>query len=378
MGVGEMARWSGVVVAVVAVVLALVTYEPTPDPGDLSAFGFADAWIRGEVVQVTEQSCPGSEEPCLDVVFEVTEGDDVGTFVSQTFSNDATAPDFEVGDGVYLSYSAGVEASFAYGYADRARLGTILLWGTVLAVAVVALGRWKGVSALVGVGMSLVVILGYVLPTLLAGGPPVTVAFVGATVIAVASIWLTHGVTAFSGVALLGTVGSLALTAALSGVAFGMARITGLASEEAVYLTLIPGVDISGLVLAGAVLGALGALDDVTITQASAVWEVRAANPSLDRKALSEAGLRVGRDHIASTVNTLVLAYAGASMPLLVLFLLSNLTAGQVLASEVVAVESMRTIVGSLGLVAAVPITTWLASLVAAGSPPGGAGGHSH
>jgi uncharacterized membrane protein len=127
------------------------------------------------------------------------------------------------------------------------------------------------------------------------------------------------------------------------------------------------------------VLGALGALDDVTVTQASAVFEVRNANPGLDARSLSEAGLRVGRDHIASTVNTLVLAYAGASMPLLVLFVLSNLTAGQVLASEVIATEALRTAVGSLGLVAAVPITTWLAARVAVDTPAGtGGGGHAH
>ncbi len=168
------------------------------------------------------------------------------------------------------------------------------------------------------------------------------------------------------------------LTAVLSQLAFGMARITGLATEEAVYLTLLPDVQVSGLVLAGAVLGALGALDDVTVTQASAVFEVRNANPDLDAPALSQAGLRVGRDHIASTVNTLVLAYAGASMPLLVLFVLSNLTPGQVLASEVIAVEALRTAVGSLGLVAAVPITTWLAARVAVDTPAGTRGGHAH
>jgi uncharacterized membrane protein len=245
-------------------------------------------------------------------------------------------------------------------------------------VAVVALGRWKGVAALIGVGVSVAIILGYVLPTLLAGGPPVLVAVVAASVIAAVTFVITHGATAFAAVAYLGTVVALALTAVLSELAFATAWITGLASEEATYLTLLPGVDVSGLILAGAVLGALGALDDVTITQTSTVWELRAANPDLSTAQLRTAGLRVGRDHIASTVNTLVLAYAGAAMPILVLFVLSNLGPSEVMSSEVIAVEVLRTVVGSIGLIAAVPITTWLAAIVARSRTPEHGGGHVH
>ncbi|MGC2241121.1 MAG: YibE/F family protein, partial [Acidimicrobiia bacterium] len=122
----------------------------------------------------------------------------------------------------------------------------------------------------------------------------------------------------------------------------------------------------SGLLLAGIVLGAIGALDDVTVTQASAVWELQQANPEMGSRRLFESGLRIGRDHIASTVNTLLLAYAGAAMPLVILFSLSALPIGVVASSEVVAVEIVRTLVGSIGLVAAVPITTWLAARQAA------------
>ncbi|MEX1288257.1 MAG: YibE/F family protein [Acidimicrobiia bacterium] len=374
-------RWAAVAVGLAALVALVLTNRPAPDPGDLSEFGFADAWVRGEVASVESVPCPGADASgpfCIDVVFQIDEGADAGSFVTQSFADEPGSPSFEEGDRVFLSYTAGADPQFAYGYADRDRLGVVLGWAAAFALAVVALGRWKGVAALVGVGISLAVILGYVLPTLLSGGSPLLVSIVAAVVIAAATIWLTHGITPFSGVAFLGTVSALGLTAVLSQLAFGMARITGLATEEAVYLTLLPDVQVSGLVLAGAVLGALGALDDVTVTQASAVFEVRNANPGLDAPALAEAGLRVGRDHIASTVNTLVLAYAGASMPLLVLFVLSNLTPGQVLSSEVIAVEALRTAVGSLGLVAAVPITTWLAARVAVDTPAGTGGGHAH
>lgn len=372
---GRMVQWIALVVAVGSVVVGVVTWRPTPSTANLDEFGFADAWVRGEVAAVDTVDCPGDGE-CLEVVFEVSEGADEGRFVTQVLP--VGIGTFSVGDPVYLAFDADAEPDFAYSYADRARSGALLGWGALFSLAVVALGRWKGVAALIGVGVSLAVILAYVLPTLLGGGPPVLVAVVAASVIAAVTFVLTHGTSPFAAVAYLGTFAALALTALLSEVAFSMGEITGLATEEATYLTLLPGVQVSGLILAGAVLGALGALDDVTITQTSTVWELRAANPDLSTADLRAAGLRVGRDHIASTVNTLVLAYAGASMPVLVLFVLSNLGPAQVLSSEVIAVEVLRTVVGSLGLVAAVPLTTWLAAVVAAGLPPGRVGDHAH
>jgi uncharacterized membrane protein len=156
---------------------------------------------------------------------------------------------------------------------------------------------------------------------------------------------------------------------ALSTVVARLADLSGVVSEEASFILVLETVDLRGLLLAGMVLGALGALDDVTVTQASAVWELNRANPQLVRGELTAAGLRVGRDHVAAAVNTLLLAYAGAALPLLLLFGLSGLPLTVVANSEVVAVEIIRTLVGSIGLVAAVPITTWLAALVTAPSP---------
>lgn len=189
------------------------------------------------------------------------------------------------------------------------------------------------------------------------------VAVVGAAAIAYLALYLAHGFSLMTTVALLGTLASLALTALLSSLAVQAARVTGFTTEEALLLTLVPGqLDLRGLILGGVVLGALGAIDDVTVTQASAVWELRAAAPEMSRPRLFRAALRIGRDHIASTVNTLVLAYAGASMPLLVLFVLSRQSLGTIANSELVATEILRTLVGSIGLVASVPVTTWLAA----------------
>ncbi|MGH2687060.1 MAG: YibE/F family protein, partial [Actinomycetota bacterium] len=165
--------------------------------------------------------------------------------------------------------------------------------------------------------------------------------------------------------AVLGTLASLGLTALLARLFVTAAQLTGFSTEEASILQLsAEQVNIQGLILGGIVIGSLGVLDDVTVTQASAVAELRVANPRYGFIDLYRSALRIGRDHIASTVNTLVLAYAGASLPLLILFTQASRNVGDVLTGEVVAVEIIRTLVGSIGLVASVPITTALAAWV--------------
>jgi uncharacterized membrane protein len=162
----------------------------------------------------------------------------------------------------------------------------------------------------------------------------------------------------------MGTFSALGITLGLSWVVSAVAGFSGLASEDAVFVSFVEGLDVSGLILAGAVLGAIGALDDITVTQSSTVLELQRMGEETTSPELFRAGLRVGRDHIGATINTLLLAYAGASIPLLLLYSLSRLRLDLVANSEVVAVEIVRTLVGSIGLVAAVPITTWLASRV--------------
>jgi uncharacterized membrane protein len=207
--------------------------------------------------------------------------------------------------------------------------------------------------------------MAFVLPALIDGRSPLPVALVGASLIAYLALYITHGLNRFTTLALLGTLASLGLTAVLSTLAVNLAAFSGLASEESLFLTLLEGqVDFRGLVLAGIVLGTLGALDDVTVTQASAIGELRAANPGMSNQALIRSGLRIGRDHVAASVNTLFLAYAGAALPLLLLFVVANQSLGVIANSEVIAVEIVRALVGSLGLVAAVPITTWLATFL--------------
>ncbi|GIU85761.1 MAG: hypothetical protein KatS3mg009_0276 [Acidimicrobiia bacterium] len=270
-----------------------------------------------------------------------------------------------------LNHVPGAEPGFDYQYADRQRRPVLLAAAVLFALAVVVLGRLRGLAALGGIAVSLVVILQFVLPAILDGHGAVPVAVLGSAAIAYVALYLAHGFSMMTTVALLGTLASLALTVVLSAIFTALGEFSGYASEEAVLLQqLAGGVDVSGLVLGGIVIGALGALDDVTVTQVSAVAELRRANPAMPPGALYRSGLRIGRDHIASTVNTLALAYAGAALPVMLLFVLSQQSLGTVANSEVVATEIVRALVGSVGLVASVPITTWLAARVVAGGAP--------
>jgi uncharacterized membrane protein len=328
---------------------------------------------EARVLSVEVGPCEGTtaadEIDCRLVEIELTQGPDEGEARTLSFSVDSpSTPDLSDGDRVVVSHVPDAEPGFDYVYADRQRRNVLVAVALAFAFAVVLLGRLRGLAALAGIAISLAIILAFVLPGILEGHSPVLVAVLGSAAIAYFAVYLAHGINPLSTVALLGTLGALALTAALSATFTALAHFSGFASEEALVLSsLAEDVDISGLVLAGIVIGALGALDDVTVTQASAVAELREANPAMTRTALWGSAVRIGRDHIASAVNTLVLAYAGAALPIMLLFVLSDSSLGTIANSEVIAVEIVRALVGSIGLVAAVPITTWLASRVVPG-----------
>jgi len=359
----------GAVVLVVGLLIGigLVVLYPRDLPElDLRGFGFATDMVPATVTDTADLPCSYSPDlTCHLVEFGFDTATATDQSVVQEFATDPGQPTFEAGDRVFLA-QVDFDGTVHYQYADRDRrllLGVVAL---VFAAAVVGLGRMKGVAALVGLALSIAVLVWFIVPAIIAGTDAVLVVLVGGGAIAMIALYLAHGYTPLTHVAAIGMFSAIALTTALSWIVVTAAQFSGLNSEEAFYLLEIPGFDLSGLLLAGIVLGSIGAMDDVTVTQASAVWEVRKASPDMGATDLYQSGLRVGRDHIASTVNTLLLAYAGASMPLLILFSLSNQPLAIVANSEVVAVEIVRTLVGSIGLVAAVPITTWLASRVAA------------
>ena len=363
--------------AVISVVFALLTVlgmvllRPTGEERpDLSEIG-VNPQVHDAVVDSAETGrCSyAPDDPslsCMSVVFRLTTGPDVGRVVSMEFGVGPTTPGFSEGDRVVMDYQPGADPDFQYRFYDRQRRPVLLVVTLLFVIVVVALGRLRGLAALIGLAASVVVLMQFIVPSIIDGRSPVMVAMVGASAIAYLALYAAHGFTRMTTVALLGTLAALGMTVVLSWVALAAAQLSGFAAEEAFILTLAGEIDIGGLVLAGVVLGSMGAIDDVTVTQASAVWELKAAAPSLGWRELFVRSLRVGRDHIASMVNTLLLAYAGASMPLLLFFVLSNQSLGTVLNTEVVATEVLRTLLGSIGLVAAVPATTWLASVTAA------------
>lgn len=361
----------------VATVIGLATLWPGGDPIDVRPEGLATTEFEASVVDVEPRECPevpGQENfTCSTVTVELNEGDDRGETFTLEFSSGPRTRSVQPGDGVIVGSVAGAPQELEpgapeppkYFFVDFDRRIPLVLLAVAFSVVVIALSRWRGLAALAGVAVSLLVLVKFVLPALLEGREPLVVAMVGGSAIMFLALYLAHGVNAATSTAVLGTLASLFLTGILGLFFVDLSIFTGAGSEEAAFLQISQQqVDLQGLLLASIIIGTLGVLDDVTVTQASAVWELHRANPTYGIGNIYKAAIRIGRDHIASTVNTLVLAYAGASLPLLILFSMSDRGLGNIANTEIVAEEIVRTLVGSIGLVASVPITTGLAAWV--------------
>lgn len=359
------------VLAVVAAALLWPRDQPAPaDAGDAARHD-------GTVTQVVQEECPVQPEtptsvptgPCGTVTVRVADGPDAGKEVTTPIPAGPGAPTVEVGDDIVLVVLTDPDnpALSEYNIADHQR-GQPLIWLVALfAAAIVGFGRWRGLAALGGLAASFAILLTFVLPAIRGGESPLLVAVVGAALIMFVVLYLTHGVNTQTSVAVLGTLASLVLTGVLGAAATAATHLTGYGSEEATTLSFVQsGVDLHGLLLAGIIIGSLGVLDDVTVTQSATVTELARANPTLSRLQLYRAATRVGRAHIASTVNTIVLAYAGASLPVLLLIVAAGQAVTNTLTSEFIAQEIVRSAVATMGLIAAVPITTALAAVVTA------------
>tara|TARA_Y100000588_G_scaffold389316_1_gene491738 strand:- start:738 stop:1883 length:1146 start_codon:yes stop_codon:yes gene_type:complete len=325
--------------------------------------------LKATVHEASESICGYSisseVEICRNVTVVVREGPESGSLVvlpEVNTSFDPTFPQLAAGDNVILGFDP---VTNSYYYQDRDRM-TSLWWLILLfAVTVICLARVRGLLALFAMGGTVLMLIKFIAPSVLDGNDPVLVCVVAAAAIAYFSLYFTHGFSLMTTVALAGTLIALGLTLGISWIFFELAKFSGYSSEEAFVLPfLAENLDVRGLLLGGTIIAALGALDDVTVTQAATVLELSARNKALSTRQLMMSGLRVGREHIASTVNTLLLAYAGSSIPLLLLFAVSEQSLGDVANSELIAIEVVRTLCGSIGLVAALPITTYLAALL--------------
>ena len=328
------------------------------------------AW-EAEVVEVIEDSSRVTQQVTIRTqVARIDVGDEVIELEHAYVEGSAGAFALVEGDAILVSRSE-IGGEVRYLVQERVRRTAIWVLSLAFALLVVVVGGRQGAYSLVALAVSFLVIVRFIVPAIFAGWDPVLAAILGSLVIMAAALIIGHGPSTKTWIALGGTAISLALTGGLAVVGVEFAQLTGLGDEDGATLqTLFAGVSASGLLLGGIIVGALGVLDDVTTTQASTVLELARANPSLGRGQLFARAMNVGRDHIASTTNTLVLAYAGASLPLLMILAGQGEPLGTLVSYERLATEVVRTLVGSMGIVAAVPITTALAAALMGGERP--------
>ena len=368
----ERRLWIAVAVCAALTVVGLIVLWPR---GSLTTSLDATTLFgrRDEAVVLTSAIGPCSYDPiagCHEVTIQLESGERKGTDVNWEIPYTPGVRSYSAGDEMYVYESRGVDGSYTYEFADYRRDVPLLLLSLIFIVAVLALARWKGAGAIGGLVASMLVLAVFMLPSLIRGHNAVLVALVGSSVIAFIALYLAHGVNIATTVALLATFASLALIGLLAWIFVVAANFTGFTEDSSFVLSSLGiQVDARGLLLAGIVIGSLGVLDDVTVTQVSAVWELRQLQPNASRQEIYRSAINIGRDHISSTVNTLFLTYAGAALPLLLLFTVAGQAFSQVATGEIVATEIVRALVGSIGLVASVPIATWMAATVLTSQP---------
>jgi uncharacterized membrane protein len=329
--------------------------------------------MTARVVEVVEEGAvqlgDGSSQPYQRLLVHIEAGSMVGQEImieEGTTNIIGQERMFKRGDRVFLERMTGLGDERFY-ISDVIRLGPLLFIVLLFVALVLGVGRWKGVRSLGGSAFSLAVVFALIVPQIVAGRDPVGVTIVGSVLLLSVSTYLTYGVNFKAHAAVAGMVLSLTLTGGLAWLAVGWTRLTGMGLEESAFLVTEFGSDINlrGLVLAGIVIGSLGVLDDVCVGQASAVFELIKANRHLGWRDLFRASLNIGTDHIAAMVNTLLLAYVGGAMPLILAFSIYQEPLLRRINREPIAEEMVRTLVGSSGLVLAVPITGLLASVLA-------------
>ncbi len=331
-----------------------------------SALGDCGSPSAGQVLTAAPAPTAPGAGRCVQTLIAIDSGPNAGAKTLLEFSPGPGQPQFTPGDRVRLVRQVDDQGATSYSFYDFARGWPLVGLAVAFAVVIAAVARWRGVLALVGILVAFLVLVVFLLPALRDGAPAVPVALVASAAILYAVIYLAHGVSLRTSAALLGTLSSLLLAAGLSWGAIRLAHLTGLSDEQnATVGAYLGNVSISGLLLAGFIIGSLGVLNDVTVTQASTVFELAFLGGTSSRRAVFGSALRVGRDHIASTVYTLVLAYAGSSLPLLLLFSVANRSLGDVLTGEGVAIELARSAVGGIALALSVPLTTGIAAVLA-------------
>jgi uncharacterized membrane protein len=349
----------------VFLILALLAFIPDVSPSGAHGLLSERAHARIEsITPATDQS-----PPLAQIVF--VDGSRAGQRAEAQVegpSGQLQLPDYQAGDEVLAALDTDPDGNQTAAVVDRWRLPVLEYLVGAFAIVTIIVAGWRGIRALVSLALTLVLAVKLLIPLLLAGWNPVGLAISLGTLITIASLLLTQGFTRATLAAVLGTAIALAATGVLAVITTQAARFTtAQGSEQIVYLQQLAGdrLDLSGLLLAAVIFGGLGVLNDVAISQAATVEELHAVSPSMSRRELYTRTMNVGISHLAATVNTLVFAYLGAALPLLVLLALQIESVGLSVNEEIVAVEVVRTIVGSIGILLAVPITTAIACWLA-------------
>lgn len=366
-------KWQFILIA--GAIAAFFTYPYFNNvnlPGDgFSTFG-ADT-VRAQVTQIIEEGeidMGGRTQKYQIARVNILDGEYAGIVMEIDYGKRQIRSDdydLAVGDKVVVSISKTPENVVNAYFVDFVRT-TPIIWLTVFfAIAIILISRWKGLRALLSMAFSLYVIIGYIIPHILIGEDPLRVSIIGSAILLGVTLYLTYGWNLKSHAAVLSMVIVLLLTGALSALFVVVTKLNGTGDENVMFLMqmLETPINLRGLLLGGMIIGALGVLDDLVTTQASAVFELHHANPNFGFRNLYNSAMRIGQDHVAATVNTLVLAYAGASLPMLLMFSLARGDYGYLVNFSFIAEEIVRTLVGSLGLIAAVPLTTAIAILFA-------------
>ena len=364
-----------IIILVVSVLLIVVIpyfFEPPQFTGGTAGATLGSQTVLAKVTQIVDegQINLNSRNQLYQVMqVEVLEGDYKGIPFEIDYGKRQLRNDnfrFAPGDEVYVEVDKTPNNVVQAYYVDYVRSQPLLILLVAFIVSMLIMGRWKGLGSLVSLGVSMVMIIGYVIPHILAGEDPVRVSLIGSVILLAATLYLTYGWNLKTHASVVSIMVSLLITGALSLFFVYLTRLTGYGDENATYLMQFSSVPIDprGLLLGGMIIGSLGVLDDLVTSQSAAVVEIHDANPSLGFRRTFQKAMRIGQDHVAATVNTLVLAYTGAALPLLLIFTLGNGNYSYFINSEFLAEEIVRTLVGSLGLIAAVPISTFLATVI--------------
>jgi uncharacterized membrane protein len=397
--VQSMKQFKWQIILILAAIAAFFTF-PYFNNVELPGDGFSTLGsdtVRAEVTQILEEGkidMGGHMQKYQIVRVNILSGEYAGILMEIDYGRRQVRSDeydLAPGDQVMVSISKTPENVINAYFVDFIRTTPILWLTLIFAAAIIFISRWKGVGALLSMAFSLYVIIDYIIPHILIGEDPLRVSIIGSIILLGVTLYLTYGWTLKTHAAVISMIFVLLLTGALSALFVVLTKLNGTGDENVMFLmqAMETPINLRGLLLGGMIIGALGVLDDLVTTQASAVFELHHANPNFGFRALYNSAMRIGQDHVAATVNTLVLAYAGASLPMLLLFSLARGDFGYLINFAFIAEEVVRTLVGSLGLIAAVPLTTVIAILFAQRAeslgkweqvlgPEGSGEGHSH